>query len=311
MNLSANHCKLLQRVWRELRHDKLRQIERPVLWSSLTQDHSPLSTSSSLGVVCVWNDPMQQNLYQIVLSFVDNSISELKSRRFRQRLGEHCRKFGRQMAMVFRGTSADVDQSLSWEMLGQAIVENLSSSGGTTTTVPSLRGSAATARLFVWQIFLENLSTLVFEAFCWSVARDYTSTPLATIYEEDDPKLCFEHTLDFRRKAPLIKRILAKFSRKPLVMDDKDAKRRNTFENGKRTSTQSTGPSTAPAPFVPRNAETYRAIYSYEPTHSDELALREDDIVFVVERCDDGWFIGTLLRTGEFGTFPGNYVVKH
>lgn len=94
-------------------------------------------------------------------------------------------------------------------MLGQAIVENLTSSG---TTTPALRGSAATARLFVWQLFLENLSSLVFEAFCWAVARDYTSTPLSTIYEDDnDPKLCFEHTLELKQKAPLIKRIFAKF----------------------------------------------------------------------------------------------------
>ncbi|KAI1692762.1 variant SH3 domain-containing protein [Ditylenchus destructor] len=304
MNLSANHCKLLQRVWRELRHDKLRQIERPVLWSSLNPDHSPLSTSSSLGVVCVWNDPMQQDLYQIVLSFVDKSISELKSRRFRQRLGEHCRKFGRQMAMVFRGTSADVDQSLSWEMLGQAIVENLSSSGGTTTTIPSLRGSAATARLFVWQIFLENLSTLVFEAFCWSVARDYTSTPLATIYEDDDPKLA-ENRSPWTTKTPNDE-TPSRMGREPPVWEPRHHSTVPTQPSPAALSAQSTGPSTAPAPFVPRNAETYRAIYSYY-----ELALQEDDIVLVVERCDDGWFIGTLLRTGEFGTFPGNYVVKH
>ena len=39
----------------------------------------------------------------------------------------------------------------------------------------------------------------------------------------------------------------------------------------------------------------YRAIYSYEPLNSDELALKEDDIVFVVEKCDDGWFIGKKI----------------
>uniref|UniRef100_A0A914DFX7 Sorbin and SH3 domain-containing protein 1 n=1 Tax=Acrobeloides nanus TaxID=290746 RepID=A0A914DFX7_9BILA len=66
-----------------------------------------------------------------------------------------------------------------------------------------------------------------------------------------------------------------------------------------------------PAHIVPKNAETYRAIYAYKPQHSDELELIENDIVFVVEKCDDGWFIGTLLRNGQFGTFPGNYVEKH
>uniref|UniRef100_A0A7E4ZXA5 SH3 domain-containing protein n=1 Tax=Panagrellus redivivus TaxID=6233 RepID=A0A7E4ZXA5_PANRE len=66
-----------------------------------------------------------------------------------------------------------------------------------------------------------------------------------------------------------------------------------------------------PARMVPKNSETYRALYSYKPEHSDELELQENDIIFVVEKCDDGWFIGTLLRTGQFGTFPGNYVEKH
>ena len=34
------------------------------------------------------------------------------------------------------------------------------------------------------------------------------------------------------------------------------------------------------------------------------------DIVYVMEQCDDGWFVGTSQRTGIFGTFPGNYVTK-
>jgi len=52
----------------------------------------------------------------------------------------------------------------------------------------------------------------------------------------------------------------------------------------------------------------FRAIYGYAPLHSDELELRENDLVDVVEKCDDGWFVGTNLRSNKFGTFPGNYV---
>uniref|UniRef100_A0A914UWV8 SH3 domain-containing protein n=1 Tax=Plectus sambesii TaxID=2011161 RepID=A0A914UWV8_9BILA len=65
------------------------------------------------------------------------------------------------------------------------------------------------------------------------------------------------------------------------------------------------------ADVVPQNAETYRALYPYEPQNADELQLMENDIVFVVEKCDDGWYIGTSLRSGQFGTFPGNYVQRH
>ncbi len=55
-------------------------------------------------------------------------------------------------------------------------------------------------------------------------------------------------------------------------------------------------------------AFSYQALYPYMPQNVDELELKEGDAVYVVEKCDDGWFIGTSLRTGIFGTFPGNYV---
>ncbi|XP_076870341.1 sorbin and SH3 domain-containing protein 2 isoform X4 [Brachyhypopomus gauderio] len=54
--------------------------------------------------------------------------------------------------------------------------------------------------------------------------------------------------------------------------------------------------------------EPFQAVYNYVPRNKDELELRDGDAVDVVERCDDGWFVGTSRRTKQFGTFPGNYV---
>ncbi|XP_019908406.2 vinexin isoform X1 [Esox lucius] len=54
--------------------------------------------------------------------------------------------------------------------------------------------------------------------------------------------------------------------------------------------------------------QPYKAVYNYKPQNRDELELREGDIVQVMEKCDDGWFVGTSERTRAFGTFPGNYV---
>lgn len=54
----------------------------------------------------------------------------------------------------------------------------------------------------------------------------------------------------------------------------------------------------------------YRAIYAYKPMNDDELELWEQDEVYVMEKCDDGWYVGTSCRTGMFGTFPGNYVQR-
>ncbi|XP_056148325.1 sorbin and SH3 domain-containing protein 1 [Lampris incognitus] len=52
----------------------------------------------------------------------------------------------------------------------------------------------------------------------------------------------------------------------------------------------------------------FQALYSYVPQNEDELELKEGDLVSVMEKCDDGWFVGTSKRTKQFGTFPGNYV---
>ncbi|XP_070608061.1 sorbin and SH3 domain-containing protein 1 isoform X20 [Erythrolamprus reginae] len=57
-----------------------------------------------------------------------------------------------------------------------------------------------------------------------------------------------------------------------------------------------------------RELFAYRALYSYSPQNDDELELRDGDIIDVMEKCDDGWFVGTSRRTQQFGTFPGNYV---
>ncbi|XP_027532386.1 sorbin and SH3 domain-containing protein 2 isoform X12 [Neopelma chrysocephalum] len=59
-----------------------------------------------------------------------------------------------------------------------------------------------------------------------------------------------------------------------------------------------------------------RPLLSHENIHGggepneDELELREGDVIDVMEKCDDGWFVGTSRRTKFFGTFPGNYVKR-
>ncbi|XP_072050069.1 LOW QUALITY PROTEIN: uncharacterized protein [Amphiura filiformis] len=86
----------------------------------------------------------------------------------------------------------------------------------------------------------------------------------------------------------------------------------------KQLPTQSAGPGSQSAPvhivdprgLMQQLQDKYRAVYPYLPMNDDELELEEGDIVLVMERCDDGWFVGTSTRTHMFGTFPGNYVEK-
>jgi myosin-1 len=49
-----------------------------------------------------------------------------------------------------------------------------------------------------------------------------------------------------------------------------------------------------------------RALYDYEAQEADELALTTGQIVTIIKKNDDGWWLGTL--NGKRGVFPGNYV---
>uniref|UniRef100_A0A452RFD8 RING-type E3 ubiquitin transferase n=1 Tax=Ursus americanus TaxID=9643 RepID=A0A452RFD8_URSAM len=78
-------------------------------------------------------------------------------------------------------------------------------------------------------------------------------------------------------------------------------------------SSSSAGPAPAAeqqatAPKVQLPLNVYLALYAYKPQKNDELELRKGEMYRVLEKCQDGWFKGTSLRTGLSGVFPGNYV---
>ena len=67
-------------------------------------------------------------------------------------------------------------------------------------------------------------------------------------------------------------------------------------------------PPPVPARPHPQPHQVYRALYDYNPAKADELALKKDDLYFVIEKCQDGWYKGSSLSTLKTGVFPGNYV---
>ncbi|XP_025070969.1 SH3 domain-containing RING finger protein 3 isoform X1 [Alligator sinensis] len=75
---------------------------------------------------------------------------------------------------------------------------------------------------------------------------------------------------------------------------------------GPRTSAIIGDQGTPPKVQLPLNI--YLALYAYKPQKNDELELRKGEMYRVIEKCQDGWFKGTSLRTGMSGVFPGNYV---
>ncbi|KAM4699070.1 E3 ubiquitin-protein ligase SH3RF3 isoform 2-T2 [Discoglossus pictus] len=64
----------------------------------------------------------------------------------------------------------------------------------------------------------------------------------------------------------------------------------------------------ATSPKIQLPLNIYLALYAYKPQKNDELELRKGEMYRVIEKCQDGWFKGTSLRTGLSGVFPGNYV---
>ncbi|KAM8976734.1 E3 ubiquitin-protein ligase SH3RF3 isoform 2-T2 [Pelodytes ibericus] len=76
--------------------------------------------------------------------------------------------------------------------------------------------------------------------------------------------------------------------------------------SGPKTGTLIGEQGTSPKVQLPLNI--YLALYAYKPQKNDELELRKGEMYRVIEKCQDGWFKGTSLRTGLSGVFPGNYV---
>ncbi|KAM9710326.1 E3 ubiquitin-protein ligase SH3RF3-like isoform 3-T3 [Menidia menidia] len=58
----------------------------------------------------------------------------------------------------------------------------------------------------------------------------------------------------------------------------------------------------------PLSRERFRVVVPYPPQSEAEIELREGDVVFVHKKREDGWYKGTLQRTGQTGLFPGSFV---
>ena len=62
-------------------------------------------------------------------------------------------------------------------------------------------------------------------------------------------------------------------------------------------------PRSAPPPATENRV---RALYTFTPDNADELAFQKGDIITIVTKVDDAWFVGEF--NGARGLFPSNYV---
>ncbi|XP_069130839.1 E3 ubiquitin-protein ligase SH3RF3-like isoform X1 [Argopecten irradians] len=77
----------------------------------------------------------------------------------------------------------------------------------------------------------------------------------------------------------------------------------------------SIAPPPPPQPSKPKRPnpplrEKCRCVVPYPPQSEIELELKVGDFVYVHKKRDDGWYKGTLQRTGKTGLFPGSFVEK-
>merc|ERR1712136_729417 len=56
------------------------------------------------------------------------------------------------------------------------------------------------------------------------------------------------------------------------------------------------------------SARSYRAMYDYDADDDDEVSFRDGDVIVDCKPIDEGWMIGTVLRTGRSGMVPANYI---
>ena len=53
---------------------------------------------------------------------------------------------------------------------------------------------------------------------------------------------------------------------------------------------------------------SFRAMYDYDADDDDEVSFRDGDVIVDCKPIDEGWMMGTVLRTGRSGMVPANYI---
>ncbi|XP_052794899.1 E3 ubiquitin-protein ligase SH3RF3-like isoform X2 [Mya arenaria] len=92
---------------------------------------------------------------------------------------------------------------------------------------------------------------------------------------------------------------------KVTVVSESSHKKTGSFD-----SSSSSVPPQKPVRPKPLIREKYRCTESYPAQSEIELELKVGDIIYVHKKRDDGWYKGTMQRSGKTGLFPGNFVEK-
>ena len=61
----------------------------------------------------------------------------------------------------------------------------------------------------------------------------------------------------------------------------------------------------------PVNYPVYIGIYDCDSQIDDELSFKKDDLMYLIDTDEDGWWFVRLNSTGEEGYIPSNYVAEY
>ena len=59
------------------------------------------------------------------------------------------------------------------------------------------------------------------------------------------------------------------------------------------------------------NYPLYVAKYGYSSRTDDDLGFEKGDLLYIINRDDEGWWFARAKLTGQEGYIPNNYVAEH
>ncbi|CAL8075733.1 unnamed protein product [Calicophoron daubneyi] len=98
------------------------------------------------------------------------------------------------------------------------------------------------------------------------------------------------------------------FSGEPIQL--KQPKLKDMMKESESNSERTTVVTKGDGPRSAVTTDLVRARFDYQPKQTDELELRVDDVIQVIDRDlpDEGWWKGKNLRSKKIGLFPDNFV---
>uniref|UniRef100_A0A0K0FCL5 Uncharacterized protein n=1 Tax=Strongyloides venezuelensis TaxID=75913 RepID=A0A0K0FCL5_STRVS len=191
-SMTTKQTILLTQIWNTIKKQKIKQIFFPKIIDDFSEMFDLFPTSfNSKTRMCIpflnsnyhlkyglWKDINFQVAYGMIIIFVDSIIINLQNPSFKNRdFTSMCLLFGRNMYTLFRSQTVDIKKLWLYIKNSNDIFER--------------KSQKETVKLFLWEYFIDRITTVVMKFYNRISAADITSAPLYTIYESGYAFNCF------------------------------------------------------------------------------------------------------------------------